>query len=83
MLAVIHPARPLEAITVEQAVEAYAGGSAQAEFQDENKGTIAAGKLADLAVLSQDIFTAPSTESDLTIVGGEIVRNSGTLVVPQ
>jgi predicted amidohydrolase YtcJ len=80
MFAVIHPARPSEAITVEQAVEAYTRGSAYAEFQEKEKGTIAPGKLADLAVLSQDIFTIPvdalpSTESVLTVVGGEIVHN--------
>jgi predicted amidohydrolase YtcJ len=78
MFAVIHPARPSEGITVEQAVEAYTRGSAYAEFQESEKGTISAGKLADLAVLSQDIFTIPvdalpSTESILTLVGGEIV----------
>ncbi len=59
-----------------------------AEFQEEDKGTIAPGQLADLAVLSQDIFTAPvgslpGTESVMTMVGGEIVYNSGTLAVPR
>lgn len=48
MFAVTHPARPSEAITVEQAVAAYARGSAYAEFQEEEKGTLALGKLADL-----------------------------------
>ena len=84
MFAVIHPARPSEALTVEQAVEAYTRGSAYAEFEELEKGTIAVDKLADLAVLSQDIFTAPvsalpRTESVLTMVGGEIVHDSGAL----
>jgi len=84
----MHPARPSEAITCEQAVEAYTRGSAYAEFQEEDKGTIAPGQLADLAVLSQDIFTAPvgslpGTESVMTMVGCEIVYNSGTLAVPR
>jgi predicted amidohydrolase YtcJ len=88
MFAVTHPARPSEAITVEQAVEAYTRGSAYAEFQEDEKGTLAAGKLADLAVLSQDIFSAPvgylpGTLSILTMVGGQIVHNSGALAVPQ
>ncbi len=88
MFAVIHPGRPSEAITREQAVEAYTRGSAYAEFQEDEKGEIAPGKLADLAVLSQDIFVAPvpdlpRTESLLTLVGGEIVYNSGTLAVPR
>ncbi|HEY6420328.1 MAG TPA: amidohydrolase [Candidatus Binataceae bacterium] len=88
MFASIHPARPSEAITVEQAVEAYTRGSAYAEFQEAEKGTLAPGKLADLAVLSQDIFTVPAgylpgTQSVLTMVGGEIVHNPGTLAVFQ
>ncbi|HTD58106.1 MAG TPA: amidohydrolase family protein, partial [Solirubrobacteraceae bacterium] len=88
MCAVTHPARPDEALTLEQAVEAYTRGSACAEFQEHEKGTIAPGKLADLAVLSQDIFTAPAgdlpaTESILTLVGGEIAYSSGALVVPR
>jgi predicted amidohydrolase YtcJ len=86
MFAAIHPARPSEALTVEQAVEAYTRVSAHAEFQEQEKGTIALGKLADLTVLSQDIFTVPvsalpMTGSVLTLVGGEIVYNSGVLVV--
>jgi predicted amidohydrolase YtcJ len=83
MFAVTHPAQPSEALTVEQAVEASTRGAAYAEFEEADKGSITAGKLADLAVLSQDIFTAPvaalpATESVLTIAGGEIVHDSGT-----
>jgi predicted amidohydrolase YtcJ len=48
---------PLEAITREQAVIAYRRASAFAEFAEQYTGTLQAGKLADLAVLSQDIFT--------------------------
>jgi predicted amidohydrolase YtcJ len=84
MFAVMHPERPEEAITVEQAVEAYTCGSAFAEFQENEKGMIAPGKLADLAVLSQDIFTVPvgqlpGTESVMTVTGGEIVYSSEAL----
>jgi predicted amidohydrolase YtcJ len=84
MFASLHPARPSEALTVEQAVEAYTRGSAYAEFEELDKGTIAVGKFADLAVLSQDIFIAPvsvlpHTESVLTIVGGEIVHDPGVV----
>jgi len=84
MFAVMHPARPSEAITIEQAVEAYTRGSAFAEFQENEKGMIAPGKLADLAVLSQDIFTVPvgqlpGTESVMTMTAGEIVYSSGAL----
>ena len=47
------------------------------EFAEDRLGTIEVGKLADSAVLSQDIFNVsneelPKTESVLTIVGGKI-----------
>jgi predicted amidohydrolase YtcJ len=78
MLAAIHPARSSEAITREQAVRAYTAGSAYAEFAENVKGSITKGKLADLTVLSQDIFDVPvpelpKTQSVLTIVGGRVV----------
>ncbi|MGB7068997.1 MAG: amidohydrolase [Pyrinomonadaceae bacterium] len=44
------------ALTVQQAVEAYTIGSAYAEFQERNKGTIEVGKVADFIILSDDIF---------------------------
>jgi predicted amidohydrolase YtcJ len=59
-------------------VRAYTWGSAYAELADSQKGTLAPGMLADIAVLSQDIFTVPvealpRTESVLTLVGGRVV----------
>jgi predicted amidohydrolase YtcJ len=64
-------------ISREQAVIAYTKGSAYAEFAEKYKGTLMPGMLADLAVLSQDIFTVPAqqlpaTQSLLTIVDGKI-----------
>ena len=84
MLATIDPGRPTEAITREQAVIAYTLTSAYAELAEKEKGSLEPGKLADLAVLSQDIFKIPTpdlpkTESVLTIVGGKIVFDSGAL----
>jgi hypothetical protein len=78
MFASLDPNRPSEAITREQAVIAYTLTSAYAEFAEKDKGSLEPGKLADLAVLSQDIFTVdtsdlPKTESVLTMVGGKIV----------
>ena len=78
MLATNPGNHPSEAITREQAVTAYTLTSAYAEFQEKEKGTIEAGKLADIAVLSQDIFTVhtgelPKTVSVLTLVGGKVV----------
>ncbi|KAA9325329.1 amidohydrolase [Hymenobacter busanensis] len=71
-------ADPKEALTREQAVQAYTAGSAYAEFAEKEKGTLMPGKLADLAVLSQDVFTVPTpalpaTVSELTMVGGKVV----------
>jgi hypothetical protein len=84
MFATLHPIHPAEAITREQAITLYTRGSAFAEFEEEDKGTIAAGKLADIAVLSQDIFTVPvdalpATESILTLVGGKTVYDAQAL----
>ncbi len=60
------------------AVRAYTQGSAFAAFSDDKVGTLEAGKLADLAVLSQDIFAVPAetigkTRVLTTMVGGKIV----------
>lgn len=81
MMATIHPTNPAEAISVEQALLAFTRGAAEAERSDAEKGTLAPGMLADLAVLSQNVFeippdALPSTESVLTMVGGEIVYRS-------
>ena len=84
MFATIHPSNPKEAITREQAVSAYTLGSAFAEFAEKEKGSISNGKLADLVVLSQDIFSAPvpelpKTSSVLTIVSGKVVYDARVL----
>jgi predicted amidohydrolase YtcJ len=69
---------PDERISVIDAVRAYTQGSAFAAFADTRVGTLEAGKLADLAVLSQDIFMVPpetvgKTRVVATMVGGKIV----------
>jgi predicted amidohydrolase YtcJ len=84
MFATIHPVNPAEALTREEAVEAYTRGSAYAELAEADKGILAPGKLADLAVLSQDIFTVPvgdlpKTRSVLTLVGGRIIYDGKVL----
>jgi predicted amidohydrolase YtcJ len=84
MLASLDPVRPSEAITREQAIIAYTLTSAYAEFAEKDKGSLEPGKLADLAVLSQDVFTVdpselPKTESVLTMVGGKIVYDGKVL----
>lgn len=81
MFASLDPARPTEAIAREQAVEAYTHGSAYAALVENHRGRLQPGQLADLAVLTQDIFTVPpdrlpATESVLTVIGGQIVYGS-------
>lgn len=82
--AITHPNNPSEAISREAAVAAYTVGSAYAEFAEHRKGRLAPGQLADLAVLSQDIFTVdidalPATRSVLTVIDGRIVHDAGVL----
>lgn len=86
MLASIYPGKPQEAITREQAAIAYTRTAAYAEFAEKDKGSLEPGKLADLAVLSQDIFSVPppelpKTESVLTMVGGKIVYDAKVVSV--
>ena len=69
---------PEQKITVDEAVRAFTWGSAYAEFQEDVKGTLEIGKLADLIILSQDLFKLdPSKVADmkvsLTMVGGKVV----------
>jgi hypothetical protein len=69
---------PEQKITVEEAVRAYTYGSAYAEFQENVKGTLAVGKLADFVILSDDIFAINpneirNTKVLTTVVDGKIV----------
>jgi hypothetical protein len=69
---------PEQKITVEEAVRAYTIGSAYAEFQENAKGSLAVGKLADFVILSDDIFTINPVEIRnakvlTTVTDGKIV----------
>ena len=69
---------PEQKLSLEEALRAYTLGSAYAEFQERDKGTLAPGKLADLAVLGEDPFAIPperlkDVKVELTLVGGRIV----------
>ena len=72
---------PEEKITVPEAVEAYTMGSAYAEFQEHEKGSVTPGKLADIVVLSDDIFhikpeAIRNVKVETTIVGGKAVSGA-------
>jgi predicted amidohydrolase YtcJ len=69
---------PEQKLTLPETIEAYTLGSAYAEFQENEKGSITAGKLADMVLLTDDIFSIdPAKIRDVkvrtTIVGGKIV----------
>jgi predicted amidohydrolase YtcJ len=69
---------PEQKLTVAEAVEAYTMGSAYAEFQEKDKGSITPGKLADFVLLSDDVFTIDPVKIRevkilTTWVGGKIV----------
>lgn len=69
---------PEQKLKVDEAVQAYTMGSAYAEFQDKQKGSITPGKLADMVLLSDDIFSIkPEAIKDVTVemtmVGGRVV----------
>jgi predicted amidohydrolase YtcJ len=73
---------PEQKLSVSEAIEAYTMGSAYAEFQDQIKGSITTGKLADMVLLSDDILSIePSRIREVkilkTFVGGKVVWDSG------
>jgi predicted amidohydrolase YtcJ len=69
---------PEQKIGVEEAVHAFTMGSAYASFEDKIKGSIEPGKLADMAVISDDIFQVAPTDLvnvrvDMTIFNGRVI----------
>ena len=73
------PLAPDEAITVGAAVDAFTRGVAYVNHEEDVAGTLELGKLADVAVLSQDIYAVPSaaighTTVALTVASGQIVH---------
>ncbi|MEJ2241212.1 MAG: amidohydrolase [Candidatus Bathyarchaeota archaeon] len=69
---------PEEQITVDEALRMYTLNAAYASFEENVKGSIENGKLADLTVLSDDPQTVPVNEIgkisvEMTIIGGKIV----------
>src|SRR5947208_2622424 len=69
---------PEEKITLPEAIEAYTMGAAFAEFQEREKGSITPGKLADMVIMSDNIFDLKpeaihNVKVKTTIVGGKVV----------
>jgi predicted amidohydrolase YtcJ len=70
---------PQEKITIEEAIQAYTLNTAYAAFEEDIKGTISVGKLADFVILSDNLLTMDADRiKDVTVlttvVGGKIVH---------
>jgi predicted amidohydrolase YtcJ len=69
---------PSERLPLLKAIEAYSSDAAYASFDEQRKGTLATGMLADIVILSTDIFDAPperllDAHVDVTIFDGKVV----------
>jgi predicted amidohydrolase YtcJ len=69
---------PEQRLLPEQAIEVFTLGGAHASFEEDDKGSVEEGKLADLVVLSADPMKVPPGQLrdirvELTVIGGEIV----------
>lgn len=74
---------PEQKLTREQALALFTSAAAYAAFQEDDLGTIEAGKLADFTVFDIDLMTVPEAEildakTVMTVVGGKIVYDSST-----
>lgn len=79
--------QPQEVYSRERALYSYTMGNAIAAFEEDVKGSLTPGKLADITVLSQDLLTVPDerimeTEIVMTIVGGEVRYRDGEILTP-
>jgi predicted amidohydrolase YtcJ len=74
----VEPKGPEQALTIEQAINCYTLESAYAEFAENTKGSITAGKVADLCVLDKNILEVDpgeilQTKVVMTVFDGEVV----------
>lgn len=73
---------PAERLPLAKAIDAYTSDGAYASFDEQRKGTLAPGMLADIVILSTDIFDAPperllDASVDVTIFDGKVVYRRG------
>ena len=74
---------PEQAVSREDALKMFTVWPAYAAFEENDKGSIEVGKLADFTVLSQDIMKIPEpdilkTRAEMTVIGGEVVSGATT-----
>jgi predicted amidohydrolase YtcJ len=72
---------PAEAVTVDQALRAFTSGVAYVNHEEDIAGTLAPGMVADVAVLTQDLYAIPAggigdTTVALTVAGGRVVHGT-------
>jgi predicted amidohydrolase YtcJ len=77
--------QPDERLSLAEAVRAYTSGGAWASFDEQRKGTLARDMLADIVILSKDLFALPpgrllEAEVVVTIMDGRIVYRRGAEV---
>jgi predicted amidohydrolase YtcJ len=75
---------PSEKIKVEEALSAYTINAAYASFDENIKGSLSRGKLADMVVLDQNILNISPEEIKnvkvlMTIIGGDVVYTDGIM----
>jgi predicted amidohydrolase YtcJ len=80
---------PDQALTIQEALRAHTMGSAYAAHEEDVKGSVEVGKLADLAVWGEDPYTAPvkrlwQIPIEMTLIGGKLVHQRGdTSLLPR
>jgi predicted amidohydrolase YtcJ len=75
---------PAQKISVEEALRAYTVDAAYASFDEEQKGSLTAGQLADFVLLDRNIFKIPAeqirdTQVVLTVVGGKVIYSNDSI----
>jgi len=69
---------PDQKLTLAEAVRGFTKDAAYAAFEENSRGTIEVGKLADFTIVDGDLYTAPvsdlwKTKVRMTVVGGKVV----------
>ena len=72
---------PEQAVSRQQALDMFTRGAAYAAFEEDRRGTLEVGKLADMTVFSTDIMQVPEADMlrsscAMTIIGGEVVYDA-------
>jgi predicted amidohydrolase YtcJ len=74
---------PGEKISVEQALHGYTTAAAYSSFDENSRGSLAPGKLADMVLLDRDITSVPADELqaarvEMTIAGGDVIYDAAS-----